>query len=250
MCNKIILNIMKPPTPHGNIRFNYTLLEKYSTENNLVLLNDYKSIKNYINGDTLISAKCISHNCEGTFNKPFRYIFQNSALYCKSCSNSIRTNKIRKTIIENRNEFKYEERVKTTSSRRCAYKNCHKYPSYNFEGSQYRLYCFAHKSEDMVNVIKRPECGYPDCKIFPRFNIPKQHVGMFCSTHKSEDMIPVVRVHNVCKSKGCYKYINRDVNRKYNGFCSKCAKANIISKESIAEKESYALEVLVNGFLE
>lgn len=87
MCYKLILHIMKS-YKRNYIKYDYNLLKFYSTYHNLILLHDYTLIRNHIRCSTLIYAKCLSLYCNGTFNKPFRYIIHNSSLYCKSCSNA------------------------------------------------------------------------------------------------------------------------------------------------------------------
>lgn len=183
---------MRPPSQHGKITFDYDLLVKFSNHINLILLFDYKIIKNHVNEDTQIYAKCLIPGCQRTFKKRFKYIFENGSFYCKTCTFEIKSFKMK----ENMNSQQF---IKPT---RCNYRNCHKEPFYNNPGCQYALYCSRHKLEGMV-----PVCN------------------------------PII-----CKTKDCDKYVSGESITKYNGYCDCCGQVNI------KEKESCALDVLVNGF--
>lgn len=262
MLIKLIITIMKP-SQHGNTKFNYNLLEKYAKQMNLILLNDYSSIKNYITGSTPIRAKCITPTCYNTFNKPFRQLWLKSNLYCKSCTSDIRISKIKKIIIDktiSRNKERTElgipipTQIIKPSNRECIHENCKKNPSFNFAGNSTRLYCLSHKLEGMICVVKRPTCIESGCTVFPRYNVRKERIGKYCSLHKLSGMVPVIRTnkHKSCKNDDCLRLISELTNQKYDGYCSRCFKINSFIKEmemkAIESKEFDALQILINGF--
>ena len=63
-------------------KFDFSLLQKYCSENNVTLLEDYSNI--LLKGDTFIKGKCISENCRNSFEKKFSNVIKTGA-YCKKC---------------------------------------------------------------------------------------------------------------------------------------------------------------------
>ena len=63
-------------------KYNFELLEKHCTENNIILLKNYKNEK--LNASYLIEGKCSMNNCLNNFYKKF-YKFYNTNSFCNSC---------------------------------------------------------------------------------------------------------------------------------------------------------------------
>jgi hypothetical protein len=81
----------------------------------------------------------------------------------------------------------------------CIHKDCKIRPNYNTKGAPKALYCFTHKSTEMINIISKI-CIYPDCKTQPTFNT-KGEPALYCFTHKLKDMIDVI--HKTCIAPDC-----------------------------------------------
>ena len=62
--------------------YNRDLFEKFTTENNILLLKGYNNIK--ITREIKIEARCTVEYCQGTFIKSFRHLIKNGA-YCSEC---------------------------------------------------------------------------------------------------------------------------------------------------------------------
>ena len=90
---------------------------------------------------------------------------------------------------------KTNDMVNVRTKSYCIHVGCKKYPTFNLEGESKRLYCFQHKSDDMVNIVDKP-CIYPGCKILPIFNVEGQTKRLYCSLHKLDGMVNI-------KSKTC-----------------------------------------------
>ena len=52
---------------------------------------------------------------------------------------------------------------------KCKEKDCKKWASFNYKNELKALYCFAHKTPEMVNV-KDKKCLEDECNIQPHFN--------------------------------------------------------------------------------
>jgi hypothetical protein len=63
-------------------KYTFELLQKHCTENNIILLKDYKNEK--LNSSYIIEGKCSTNNCLKIFTKEF-YKFYNTNSYCNSC---------------------------------------------------------------------------------------------------------------------------------------------------------------------
>ena len=49
--------------------YDFALLDQYCNENNVILFEDYSSVK--INRDTIINGECAYDNCDSYFHKNF-----------------------------------------------------------------------------------------------------------------------------------------------------------------------------------
>jgi hypothetical protein len=74
------------------VKYDFALLDQYCNENNVVLFEDYSSVK--INRDTIINGKCSYENCNSYFHKNFRD-FINAGGYCTICIQIVRNHKRR-----------------------------------------------------------------------------------------------------------------------------------------------------------
>ena len=73
-------------------KYDFELLQKYCSENNVVLLEDYKDYK--LTQKTRIIGICSSKDCGEKFDKSFKGLFERN-VYCKDCSNINKMNKIK-----------------------------------------------------------------------------------------------------------------------------------------------------------
>jgi hypothetical protein len=82
------------------------------------------------------------------------------------------------------------ENMTDVKNKRCAYPECKKQKTFNYEGQVNGLYCADHRLENMVDV-KSKRCAYPDCKTRPAFNYEGQLSGLYCAEHRLESMVNV-----------------------------------------------------------
>jgi hypothetical protein len=78
-------------------KYNFDLLQKYCSENNIVLLEDYSNV--LLKGTVIIKGKCVSKNCNNNFEKKFDYLIK-SNYFCIECTNNIKNEKRKKTNLE------------------------------------------------------------------------------------------------------------------------------------------------------
>ena len=60
--------------------------------------------------------------------------------------------------------------------------NCTKRPYFNLSNETKALYCFEHKSENMVDIISK-KCIHTNCIKRPNFNLPTENIGLYCSNN-------------------------------------------------------------------
>lgn len=77
---------------------NFERLQKYCSENNVTLLDDYSNMKN-LNGTVIIKGKCNYENCNNSFEKKFSYLLASDS-FCKQCSKIVKNIKSKKTNLE------------------------------------------------------------------------------------------------------------------------------------------------------
>ena len=113
------------------MRYDYKLLRNYCDENKITLVEDYENKK--VIRDTIIKGKCLGENCQESFEKNFRLLYQSGG-YCKKCTEKNRIENIKKNNLE-----KYgvewtsqlesvKEKFKKTSLGRYGYDNVAKAP--------------------------------------------------------------------------------------------------------------------------
>ena len=90
-------------------------------------------------------------------------------LYCKSCKSN--------------NHYNYDDI--------CIIDKCTKSSNYNLVSLR-PLYCYEHKSDDMIN-LKNKQCIIPECNITASFNIMGNMTCVYCYKHKMDDMVNVKR---------------------------------------------------------
>ena len=73
-------------------KYDFELLQKYCSENNIVLLEDYTDTK--LTQKTRIIGICSSKDCGEKFDKSFKGLFERN-VYCKDCANINKMNKIK-----------------------------------------------------------------------------------------------------------------------------------------------------------
>lgn len=84
----------------------------------------------------------------------------------------------------------------------CIYSNCQTRPCYNIESNKKPLYCFAHKTDEMIDVRHRI-CMFEGCKKRPQYNNVSETIGLYCLPHKHDGMVNVV--DKKCVFEGCTK---------------------------------------------
>ena len=77
--------------------FNKKLLDEYININNIILVGNYDD---NVNRDTVIKGQCLK-NCGNTFEKKFRYLYENGGAYCSNCIKQTSQEKSKKTCLEN-----------------------------------------------------------------------------------------------------------------------------------------------------
>jgi len=88
----------------------------------------------------------------------------------------------------------------------CVHPGCKTQPVYNVEGETKALYCFTHKTDNMINVNDKT-CVHPGCKTRPVYNIEGETKALYCFTHKTDNMVDVKNkkcVHDGCKTRSYY----------------------------------------------
>ena len=83
----------------NNQKCNFERLQKYCSENNVTLLEDYSNMKN-LNGTVVIKGKCNYENCNNSFEKKFSYLLSSNSCFCKQCSKIVKYIKSKKTYLE------------------------------------------------------------------------------------------------------------------------------------------------------
>ena len=79
------------------MRYDYTSLEQFGKENNILFSDDY-SLQN-INVFTIISGICKNNNCENTFSKSFRSLIRTNG-YCLNCAKDYGKEKSKNFFLE------------------------------------------------------------------------------------------------------------------------------------------------------
>ena len=87
-------------------RYDFERLDKYCKENNVILLEDYSSVK--IHRDIYIKGNCCYNNCNFVFEKRYRELI-NAGGYCNICIQIVRNNKRKQ---QNLNNYGLEEPAK------------------------------------------------------------------------------------------------------------------------------------------
>ena len=80
-----------------NKKFNFERLQKYCSENSVVLLEDYSNMP--LKGSVIIKGNCVSENCNNNFEKKFDYLIKSNS-FCIDCANNIKNEKSKKTNLE------------------------------------------------------------------------------------------------------------------------------------------------------
>ena len=80
-----------------NKKFNFERLQKYCSENSVVLLEDYSNMP--LKGSVIIKGNCVSENCNNNFEKKLDYLIKSNS-FCIFCANNIKNEKSKKTNLE------------------------------------------------------------------------------------------------------------------------------------------------------
>jgi hypothetical protein len=89
-------------------RYDFERLDKYCTENDVTLLDDYNKI--ILTKDSLIKGNCVYDNCESPFEKKFCEL-ENTGAYCKICIKKV-ANKRRKDSCIKKYGFEFSSQCK------------------------------------------------------------------------------------------------------------------------------------------
>lgn len=102
-------------TRRVSVRYNVSLLQSYTEEKKIELLQDYSP---NINRNTIINSKCITYACGNLVSKCFRQLMLTGS-YCKDCTDINRLQKIKST---NMKTFGFEHALQNPCSKE-KYKN-------------------------------------------------------------------------------------------------------------------------------
>jgi hypothetical protein len=78
-------------------KLNFERLQKYCSDNNVTLLEDYSNVP--LKGTVIIKGKCVSEKCNNIFEKKFNYLIKSNS-FCIDCANNIKNEKSKKTNLE------------------------------------------------------------------------------------------------------------------------------------------------------
>ena len=154
-------------------KFNFSLLQKYCSENNVTLLEDYSNVN--LTGNVFIKGKCIYENCNNIFEKKFCILTKTGA-YCKKCiqiKNKKETNSNYKPkySFEGLKDFCDEKNITLLEDYKCI--NLHqKYP---IRGKCYKQECNNEFKTSFQNLYKRN--GY--CNYCSKLNKIKNQKATF-----------------------------------------------------------------------
>ncbi len=109
---------------------------------------------------------------------------------------------------------------------RCIFKNCNKFPIYNYINKTKRLYCGVHKLDNMIDV-KSKRCIYENCDLFPSFNYDGK-IAKYCKNHSHNDMKNIKSktcIIKNCETQSSFNYMNE----KKTIYCSVHKLENMIN---------------------
>ncbi len=81
----------------GRQKYNFERLQKYCSENNVTLLDDYSNVK--LTKDAIIKGNCVYENCNNSFEKKFNNVIKTGG-YCKDCIKIILVEKTKKVFLQ------------------------------------------------------------------------------------------------------------------------------------------------------
>ena len=117
------------------------------------------------------------------------------------------------------------ENMINVKNKKCIHENCMKTVLYNFYGSK-PLYCSEHKLDGMINT-KDKKCYNNDCKKIALYNI-KGKTSLYCFDHKRKNMIDIK--NKTCIFKDCIiKPSYNIIGQKNPIYCVAHKKENMIS---------------------
>ncbi len=174
-------------------KYDFELLQKYCSENNVVLLEDYSC--KYVTRDITIKGNCVYENCNNVFEKIFRELI-NAGGYCKLCIQIVRNNKRKlSNLLKYNNEepSKIYDYIKLENI--CKEKNVVLSKDYNNE-------------KIFGETIIEGECIYKCGKIFKR-NLKDiiKNKNLCCSTCKQSE--GVIKRKNSCIKKYGVEFITQ-----------------------------------------
>ena len=102
-------------------------------------------------------------------------------------------------------------------SKKCISHNCNKNAFYNFFNKLKPLYCYLHKTNEMIIFGERKKCSYYSCYKIAYYNKKDEKQGLYCYNHRLTNMINVKAKY--CKVNLCDTQIG---NNKYQGYCFYC----------------------------
>lgn len=120
-------------------------------------------------------------------------------------------------------------------NKKCKFKDCHVYPSFNYRGKKDAIYCCRHCLPEMINVRKKL-CKFDGCETHPSYNYPKFSIGVYCQKHSLQGMINIVSrkcKFEDCTIIACYNYPTEEKP----AFCATHAEPNMILVGHIVCKE-------------
>lgn len=126
----------------------------------------------------------------------------------------------------------------------CSYDECDKRASFNIKGGK-PLWCFKHKTTDMVNV-KTKKCIGENCEKIPSYNIFGEKKPLYCAECKTINMVDVI--HKKCCFENCTKIPTYNFeNIKTPIYCYEHKLENMIVV--VSKKNAYMMDVLQYQFI-
>ena len=199
-------------------KYDFELLQKYCSENNLVLLEDYKH--DYLTKNFSIKGKCAYENCNNVFEKNFINLIKAGG-YCKSCIKIVTKERVKETLVNRYGGENNKNKMELDKLRKC---KVHKITL-----NKIQVYCEENNIE-LVNDYHncylntksyvRTKCNYDNCLSILEKSISQiMKTGSYCDVCKN--IIKLEKSKNTCFKKYGVEYSSqsKEVQDKYKQTC-------------------------------
>ena len=199
-------------------KYDFELLQKYCSENNVVLLEDYKN--DYFTKNFSIKGKCAYENCNNVFEKNFINLIKAGG-YCKSCIKIVTKERVKETLVNRYGGENNKNKMELDKLRKC---KVHKITL-----NKIQVYCEENNIE-LVNDYNncylntksyvRTKCNYDNCLSILEKSISQiMKTGSYCDVCKN--IIKLEKSKNTCFKKYGVEYSSqsKEVQDKYKQTC-------------------------------